>query len=98
MLFSPLFLKSKPDWPTISVSTSQQFRVGEIVWFGCLSAISQLASRAGKGSILFDRFALKQIMTIISILLFQALSPWRGGGEGIGVGMLVGDSHPKFAH
>ncbi len=27
-----------------SVSTWQQFRVGQIVWFGCLSAISQLAS------------------------------------------------------
>jgi hypothetical protein len=33
----------------LSVSTSQQFRVGQIVWFGCLSAISQLASRVGEG-------------------------------------------------
>jgi hypothetical protein len=49
VLFSPLWLKSEPDWPAISVSTSQQFRVGQIVWFGCLSAISQLASREGEG-------------------------------------------------
>jgi hypothetical protein len=41
VLFSPLWLKSEPGWPAISVSTSQQFRVGQIVWFGCLSAISQ---------------------------------------------------------
>jgi hypothetical protein len=31
----------------ISVSTLQQSRVGQIVWFGSLSAISQLASRGG---------------------------------------------------
>ncbi len=49
VLFSPLWLKSEPGWPVISVSTSQQFRVGQIVWFGCLSAISQLASRVGEG-------------------------------------------------
>jgi hypothetical protein len=49
VLFSPLWLKSEPGWPEISVSTSQQFRVGQIVWFGCLSAISQLASRVGEG-------------------------------------------------
>jgi hypothetical protein len=48
VLFSPLWLKSEPGWPAISVSTSQQFRVGQIVWFGCLSAISQLASRVGR--------------------------------------------------
>ena len=48
VLFSPLWLKSVPGWPAISVSTSQQFRVGQIVWFGCLSAISQLASRVGE--------------------------------------------------
>jgi hypothetical protein len=42
VLFSPLWLKSEPGWPAISVSTSQQFRIGQIVWFGCLSAISQL--------------------------------------------------------
>jgi hypothetical protein len=39
VLFSPLSLKSVPGWPAISVSASQQFRVGQIVWFGCLSAI-----------------------------------------------------------
>jgi hypothetical protein len=49
VLFSPLWLKSVPDWPAVSVSTSQQFRVGQIVWFGCLSAVSQLASRVGEG-------------------------------------------------
>jgi hypothetical protein len=51
VLFSPLWLKSELGWPAISVSTgtSQQFRVGQKVWFGCLSAISQLASRVGEG-------------------------------------------------
>jgi hypothetical protein len=49
VLFSPLWLKSEPGWPANSVSTSQQFRVGQIVWFGWLSAISQLASRVGEG-------------------------------------------------
>ncbi len=49
VLFSPLWLKSVPGWPAISVSTSQPFRVGQIVWFGCLSAISQLASKVGEG-------------------------------------------------
>ncbi len=44
---SPLWLAGLP---AISVSgTSQQFRVGQIVWFGCLSAISQLARRVGEG-------------------------------------------------
>ena len=49
VLFSPLGLKSVPGWPEISVSTSQQFSVGQIVWFGWLSAISQLASWVGEG-------------------------------------------------
>jgi hypothetical protein len=49
VLFSPLWLKSEPGWPAISVSTSQLFRVWKIVWFGWLSAISQLASRVGEG-------------------------------------------------
>ena len=44
---SPLWLKSVPGWPAISVSTWQESRVGQIVWFGSLSAISQLASRGG---------------------------------------------------
>jgi hypothetical protein len=46
---SPLWLKSVPGWPAISVSTWQESSVGQIVWFGCLSAISQLASREGEG-------------------------------------------------
>jgi hypothetical protein len=49
VLLSPLWLKSVPCWPAISVSTFQQSRVGQIVWFGSLSAISQLASRVGDG-------------------------------------------------
>ncbi len=48
VLFSPLWLKSVPPGPAISVSTWQQSRVGQIVWFGWLSAISQLASRGGR--------------------------------------------------
>jgi hypothetical protein len=47
VLLSPLWLKSVSGWSAISVSTFQQFRVGQIVWFGSLSAISQLASRGG---------------------------------------------------
>ncbi len=49
VLLSPLWLKSVPGWPAISVSTFQQSLVGQIVWFGWLSAISQLASRVGEG-------------------------------------------------
>jgi hypothetical protein len=49
VLLSPLWLKSEPGWPAISVNTSQQSRVGQIVWFGCLSSISQLASRVDEG-------------------------------------------------
>jgi hypothetical protein len=45
---SLLWLKSVPVWPAISVSTWRESRVGQIVWFGCLSAISQLASREGE--------------------------------------------------
>jgi hypothetical protein len=47
VLLSPLWLKSVPGWAAISVSTFQQSRVGQIVWFGSLSAISQLASTGG---------------------------------------------------
>ncbi len=49
VLLSPLWLKSVPGWPAISVSTWQQSPVGQIVWFGWLSANSQLASRVGEG-------------------------------------------------
>jgi hypothetical protein len=47
VLLSPLWLKSVPGWSAISVSTFQVSRVGQMVWFGSLSAISQLASRGG---------------------------------------------------
>jgi hypothetical protein len=49
VLLSSLWLKYVPGWPAISVSTYQQSRVGQIVWFGWLSAISQLAGRVGEG-------------------------------------------------
>ncbi len=50
VLFSFLWLKPVQDWPTmISVSAYQQLRLGQKVWFGRLSAISQLASRVGEG-------------------------------------------------
>jgi hypothetical protein len=42
VLFSPLWLKSEPGWPAISVSTSQQFHVGQIVWFGSLPLVADL--------------------------------------------------------
>ncbi len=47
--FPPCGLKLVQDWPVISVSTWQQLRLGQIVWFGWLSAISQVASRVGQG-------------------------------------------------
>jgi hypothetical protein len=46
---SSLWLKFVPGWPAISVSTLQQLRLGQNVWFGWLSAIPQLASRVGEG-------------------------------------------------
>ncbi len=49
VLFSPLWLKHVQDWPVISVNTWQQLSLGQIVWFGWLSAISQLASRMELG-------------------------------------------------
>jgi hypothetical protein len=49
VLFSPLWLKSVPGWPAFSVSTLQQLRLGQLVWFGWLSAISQLDSGVGEG-------------------------------------------------
>ncbi len=36
VLFSPLWLKFVSGWPAISVSTWQQLRMGQIVWFGWL--------------------------------------------------------------
>jgi hypothetical protein len=47
VLCSSLWLKFVPGCPAISVSTCQQLRLGQIVWFGWLSAISQVASRVG---------------------------------------------------
>jgi hypothetical protein len=57
-------------WPAISVSTWQQFRVGQIVWFGCLSAISQLASRLEEGG---------GVWQLVSIALHRLTLPGPGG-------------------
>jgi hypothetical protein len=38
-----------PGWQAISISTLQQLRLVQKVWFGWLSAISQPASRVGEG-------------------------------------------------
>jgi hypothetical protein len=48
VLFFPLWLKFVPGWLSISVSSWQGGRLWQIVWFGWLSAISQLASRVGE--------------------------------------------------
>ena len=69
VLFFPLWLKSVPGWPAISVSASQQFRVGQIVWFGSLSAISQLANRVGEGGGVWQ----------LSIALHSLTLPGPGG-------------------
>ncbi len=57
VLFPP-WLKFVPGCPAISVSTWQQLRLGQIVWFGWLSAISQLASRVGEGQICIQSVTL----------------------------------------
>ncbi len=49
VLFSPLWLKVVQDWTVISVSTWHKLHLGQIVWFGWLSVISQLASMVGEG-------------------------------------------------
>jgi hypothetical protein len=67
------WLKSVPGWPAISVSTWQESRVGQIVWFGCLSAISQLASREGEGG------GVRQLCLIVSIALHSLSLPGPGG-------------------
>jgi hypothetical protein len=77
VLFSPLWLKSEPDWPAISVSTSQLFRVGQIVWFGCLSAISQLASREGEGG------GVRQLSLHSVAQPYTTWPRWREQGGGL---------------
>ncbi len=39
VLFSPLLLKSVPDWPAISVSSWEEESLGQMILFGRLSAI-----------------------------------------------------------
>jgi hypothetical protein len=75
--FPPLWLKSEPDWPAISVSTSQLFRVGQIVWFGCLSAISQLASRVGEGG------GVRQLSLHSVTQPYTTWPRWREQGGGL---------------
>ena len=79
VLLSPLWLKSVPGWPAISVSTSQQSRVGQIVWFGCLSAISQLASREGEGG------GVRQLCLHSVTQPFTTWPRWRLARAGRGV-------------
>jgi hypothetical protein len=77
VLLSPLWLKSVPGWPTISVSTLQQSRVGQIVRFGCLSAISQLASREGEGG------GVRQLCLHSVTQPFTTWPRWREQGGGL---------------
>ncbi len=49
ILFSPLWLKFVPGWPAISVSSWKQYSLGNMIWFGRMSDISQLASRVVGG-------------------------------------------------
>jgi hypothetical protein len=63
--------------PAISVSTSQQFRVGQIIWFGWLCAISQLASRVGEGGGVWQ-------VCMHSVTQPHTTWPrWREQGEGL---------------
>jgi hypothetical protein len=77
VLSSPLWLKSEPGWPAISVSTSQLFRVGQIVWFGCSSAISQLASRMGEGG------GVRQLCLHSVTQPYTTWPRWREQGGGL---------------
>jgi hypothetical protein len=74
---SPLWLKSVPGWPAISVITWQESRVGQIVWFGCLSAISQLASREGEGG------GVRQLCLHSVTQPFPTWPRWREQGGGL---------------
>ena len=74
---SPLWLKSVPGWPAISVSTWQESSVGQIVWFGCLSAISQLASREGEGG------GVRQLCLHSVTQPFTTWPRWREQGGGL---------------
>jgi hypothetical protein len=78
VLFSPLWLKSVPGWPAISVSTSQQLRLGQKVWFGWLSAISQLASRVGEGGGVWQ-LCLHSVTQPYSTLPGPNGESWEGG-------------------
>ena len=77
VLLSPLWLKSVPGWPSISVSTFQQTRVGQIVWFGCLSAILQLASRVGEGG------GVRQLCLHSVTQPYTTCPRWREQGGGL---------------
>ncbi len=44
---TPSTAKIVPNWPAISVINWQQWSLGQKIWFGLLSAISQRASRVG---------------------------------------------------
>ncbi len=73
----PLWLKSVPGWPAISVSTWQQSDVGQIVWFGCLSAILQLASRVGEGG------GVRQLCLHSVTQPYATCLRWREQGGGL---------------
>ncbi len=77
VLLSPLWLLSVPGWPAISVSTFQQSRVWQIVWFGSLSAISQLASRVGEGG------GVRHLCLYSVTQPFTTWPRWREQGRGL---------------
>ncbi len=61
----------------LAVSTSQHSSVGQIVWFGCLSAISQLASRVGEGG------GVRQLFLHSVTQPFTTWPRWRERGGGL---------------
>ncbi len=73
VLFSPVS-EIFPDLPAISVRSWQQWSLGQNVWFGWLSAISQLASRVGVGG--ERESAVRHILSIP--LLSQVVRAGRG--------------------
>ncbi len=69
------------------VSTYQQSRVGQIVWFGWLSAISQLASRVGEGG------GVRQVCLHSVTQPYTTWPRWREQGGGLCSLPLVHISH-----
>ena len=63
--------------PVAETCERQKLRLGQIVWFGCLSAISQLASREGEGG------GVRQLCLHSVTQPFTTWPRWREQGGGL---------------